>query len=128
MNRKLKLSLYLAAIFVAGVFTGVFLSYQVVRHLMPNQERMASHWCAELQNKLSLTPEQARKVRPIVDNALVGFKHNLVQDALSGLSNCYAKVALELTPEQKAKLEQLQRDQEKFFRSRFGEEAPKPGK
>jgi hypothetical protein len=128
MNRKVKLSLYLAAIFVAGVFTGIFISYQVVRHMMPNQERMASHWCADLQHKLDLTSDQAAKIRPIIDNALVGFKQNLEQDVLSRLSNCYAQVSLELTPAQKTKLDQLQQEQAKFLRSRFGDEAPRGGK
>jgi hypothetical protein len=122
MNRKFKLSLYIAAIFAAGVITGIFISYQVVRHMMPNQERMAKHWCGELESKLDLKQEQMQKIRPIIDKALVGFKKNLSQEIFTSLSNAYEKIALELTPEQKVKLEKLHHDQENFLRSKLGTE------
>ena len=120
MNRKLKISLYLAAIFAAGVLTGMFISYQVVRHMMPSQEKMANHWCADLQSKLNLTPEQMEKIRPIINGQLTDFKSSLTQEMVSSLSNCYVQVALQLTPDQKTKLEQLQREQEDFVRTKIG--------
>ncbi len=122
MNQKLKASLYLAAIFIAGVVTGMFISYQVVRHMMPSQEKMAARWTGELQSKLDLTPEQVQKIRPIIDAALVDSKKNLSQEMLSSLSNCNKQVALELTTEQKTKLAQLQKEQEKFIRTKIGGE------
>jgi Spy/CpxP family protein refolding chaperone len=128
MNRKLKISLYLIAIFTAGVVTGMFISYQVVRHMMPNQAKMADHWCGDLQSKLNLTPGQMEKIRPIVDDALVHFKDDLSTEMLLSLSNCNARVVLELTPEQKAKFEQIQREQEEFIRTRIGGESSSPQK
>lgn len=122
MNRKLKLSLYLAAIFAAGVVTGMFISYQVVRHMMPSRERMASRWAGELQSKLDLTPEQMQKVRPVIDEVLANFKGNLSQEMLGSLSNCYARVALDLTSVQKEKLQQLEQEQARFIRTQFGGE------
>ena len=128
MNRKLKISLYLAAIFVTGVVTGMFISYQVVRHLMPNRERMADHWCGELQSKLNLKPEQMQKIRPIVNKALTDFKNNLSREMLLSLCNCNARVVLELTPEQKAKFERIQMEQQEFIRTKIGGETSSPPK
>jgi hypothetical protein len=41
---------------------------------------------------------------------------------LSSLSNCNARVGLELTPEQKAKFEQIQKEQQEFIRTKIGGE------
>jgi hypothetical protein len=123
MNRKLKISLYLAALYVAGIATGLFISWQLARHFMPNRERMANHWCGELESKLNLTPEQLRKIRPIVDDALARFKENLSGEMLLSLSNCNARIRLELTPEQGTKFERIEKDQEEFIRTKIGGEA-----
>jgi Spy/CpxP family protein refolding chaperone len=128
MNRKWKISLYLAAIFVAGVVTGMFISYQLVRHMMPTQERMVGHWCGELQSKLNLTPEQMQKIRPIVNDAVTDFRNDLSREMLLSLANCNARVVLELTPEQKAKFEQIQKEQEEFIRMKIGGETSSPPK
>jgi len=122
MNRKLKISLYLAAIFLAGVITGMFVSYQIARRMMPNRERMAAHWCGELQSKLDLTPEQLRKIRPLINDALTDFRNNLSREMLSSLSNCNARIVVELTPEQRTKFEQIQKEQEGFIRTKIGGE------
>jgi hypothetical protein len=128
MNRKVKISLYLAAIFVAGVVTGMFISYQIARLMMPSRDKMANRWCGELESKLNLTPEQVRKVRPMIDGALCDFRNNLSHDMLWSLSNCNAQVALELTAEQREKLVQLQKEQEQFIRTKIGGETPDAGK
>jgi Spy/CpxP family protein refolding chaperone len=125
MNRKLKISLYIAAIFVAGIITGMFASYQIAKRMMPSREKMANHWCGELESKLTLTPEQLQKIRPIIDDALTDFKNNLTHELLASLSNCNARVAMELTPEQKEKLEQFQKEQVEFIRSRFDGDSKK---
>lgn len=122
MNRKLKITFYLAAIFVTGVVTGMFISYQVARHMMPSKEKMVDHWCGELQSKLDLTPEQLQKIRPIIESDMADFKDGLCRQMVGNLSNCNAQIAAELTPAQKVKLEQLQKDQERFIRTAFGGE------
>ena len=60
--RKIKIGLYLAAIFVAGFVTGAIVTFQVAKHMMPGQEQVAAHWCKYLQSKLSLTPAQVEKI------------------------------------------------------------------
>jgi hypothetical protein len=128
MSRKLKISLYLAAIFAAGVLSGLFVSYQVVRRMMPSQERIASHWCGDLQSKLNLTPDQLKKIRPMIDDAITDFRDNLARDMSFSLSNCNARVVLELSPEQKPKFEQIQKNQQDFIRSRILGESSGPPK
>lgn len=125
--RKLKISLYLTGIFIAGIVTGVFISFQVARHMMPTQANMTERWSRELQSKLALSPEQMQKIKPVIRNTIGGFKDILAADALLSLSNCNAQIAVELTPEQKVKFEKLAKEQREFIQSRFGgQAAPQP--
>jgi len=125
--RKLKIVLYLTALFLAGVATGIFVSFQVARHMMPSEARMAGRWTYELQTKLNLSPEQMQKIRPIVTETIGRFKVTLKDDVLSAFSDCNARIAADLTPEQKVKLEKLEKEQRGFIESKLGgESAPKP--
>jgi Spy/CpxP family protein refolding chaperone len=126
--RRIKIVLYLAGIFLAGIGTGVFISFQVAKHMMPNEANISARWCGDLQSKLSLTPEQMAKIKPIVEQSVGGFRATVTCDMLSTLSNCNAKIALQLTPEQKVKFEQFDREQRQLFQEKFGgPEAPMPG-
>ena len=125
--RKIKIVLYLAGIFFAGIVTGVFISFQVVRHIMPNQANMTEHWSRQLQSRLDLSPEQMRKIKPVIRITIGEFKDIVVADALSALTNCNAQIAVELTPEQKVKFEQLAKEQLEFIQHRIGAQtAPQP--
>jgi hypothetical protein len=105
---KLKIGLYLAAIFVAGFVSGVFVTF------------IAEHWCRDLQSKMSLTPAQVDKIRPIINDAVSQLKGRVYTDMLSNLSNCNVRIAVELTPEQKPKFAEIQQKQEGLIRSIFG--------
>jgi Spy/CpxP family protein refolding chaperone len=122
MNRKLKITFYLAAIFVTGVVTGMFISKLIVQHMMPSREKMVDHWCGDLRSKLDLTPEQMQKIRPIIEKDMTDFKDDLCRQMVANLASCNAQIAAELTPVQKVKLDQLQKEQEEFIRSKFGGE------
>jgi hypothetical protein len=122
-SRKLKIVLYLAGIFFAGIVTGIFISFQVARHMMPNQANMTKRWAWELQSRLNLSPEQMQKIKPVIRNTLGGFKDVLVADALAALTNCNAQIAVELTPDQKVKFEQLSKEQRNFIQIRLGGQA-----
>jgi Spy/CpxP family protein refolding chaperone len=121
---KLKIILSLAGILFAGVVTGMFVSFQVARHMMPSQSRMADRWGGELQSRLDLSPEQMQKVRPFITNAIGNFKITLGNDALTALSNCYSQIAGVLTPEQKTKFEKVDKEQREFIQRAFGESKP----
>jgi hypothetical protein len=117
---RIKIGLYLAAIFAAGFVTGVFVTFQVGRHIMPGQAEMAARWCKELQSKMSLTPAQVEKIRPIINDEMGEFKSRLSADMLLNLSNCNVRIAGELRPEQKTKFEEIQKKQEDMIRALFG--------
>jgi len=117
--RKLKIALYLAGIFLAGAVTGVFISFQVMRHMMPNQARIAERMSQDLQSKLNLTPEQMGTIKPVIEESINGFKSTLGRDTLASLSNCDARIEVELTPEQKAKFAAMEKDLQDFIRSKM---------
>lgn len=119
---KSKIISGLAAIFVAGVITGVVLSFMIARHLMPNEEKMTKRWTQELETKLNLSAEQLKKIEPVIRTTMTGFKTSLESDVLSAVSNCNSRIVLELTPEQKIKFEQLEREQRDFIQRKFGPE------
>jgi hypothetical protein len=125
--RKLKVILYLAGIFFAGLGTGIFISSQVARHMMPNEARMTERWSHDLESKLTLSPEQMQKIRPVIQNTIGGFTATLAGNALASLSNCNAQIVVELTPEQKVKFEQIDKEQREFIQHVWGGQvAPKP--
>jgi Spy/CpxP family protein refolding chaperone len=122
MNRmsKIKIGLYLTAIFAAGFVTGVVVTVQVARHMMPGQEQIVARWCKELQSKLSLTPAQVEKIRPIINDTVSEFKGQMYADIMRDLSNCNVRVEAELTPEQKLKYEEEEKKREEMVRTLFG--------
>lgn len=129
MNRfkKLKIVLYLTCLFLAGMGTGVFVSFQVVRHMMPSEARMTDRWSKELQSKLNLSPEQMGKIRPIISETIGGFRMTLTGDALSALSNFEARITDDLTPDQKVKFEKLENEQRELIQRKLGgQTAPMP--
>ena|SRR5258706_8060588 len=122
---KWKISLYLTALFLAGVVTGAVLTQQIGRRLMMKAmrpEAMAGHWCRELEGKLHLTAEQTRKITPIVSEGMTEFKTSLAERMMTGLTNCNARIAVELTPEQRTKLAEIEKEQLDFIRKKFGGE------
>jgi multidrug efflux pump subunit AcrB len=125
---KPKIILYLTGIFLAGVVTGAVLMVAIGKHLMPNQSRMAQHWTHELQTKLTLAPEQVQKIEPIIIETLAAFKTVMANDALTSLSNCNARIAAELKPEQMDRFRQLEQEQQEFIRRSFCAQTncPKP--
>jgi Spy/CpxP family protein refolding chaperone len=119
--RKIKIGLYLTAIFAAGFVTGAIVSMHVARHML-GQDEMVAHWCHELQSKLSLTPAQVEKIRPILNDTVSELKGQVYADIMGDLSNCNVRVEAELTPEQKLKYEEEAKKREGMLRSLFGSE------
>jgi Spy/CpxP family protein refolding chaperone len=122
---KWKISLYLAALFLTGAVTGAFVALMVARHMMfaaMRQEAMAAHWRGDLEVKLRLTPEQMQKISPIINDAMTTLRTAFADQILATLSNCNARIAVELTPEQKAKFAGIEAQQQEFVRKRFRDE------
>ena len=129
MNRmsKWKVSLYLAALFLAGVVTGGFLTVKLGSRMM-SQERMVGRLRAELVAKLQLAPDQVERITPILNESMYDFRVRFVEDVLAAMSNCNVRIEDVLTPEQKVKFAEIVREQTDFVRSNFkkNQHAPDP--
>ncbi len=119
---KWKIGLYLSALFLAGVVTGAILTAQIGKRMMMKATRpraMAEHWRHDLEGRLGLTAEQSQKIEPIIMDGITNFGSVLCDQAEWVLSNCNARIALELTPDQRIKFENIEKEQQQFIRSRF---------
>ena len=124
---KWKISIYLVALFLAGVVTGAILTAHIGRRMMMRvmqPEAMAGHWRHDLETKLNLSAAQSQKIAPIMTDGLKDFGVLLRDQAGLALSNCNARIDLELTPEQKIKFAEIEKEQQAFIRSRFNHETP----
>lgn len=120
---KWKISLYLAAIFLAGLVAGAFVGFKAGQRMMfaspPRPETMAARFTGELRSKLNLTPAQTAKIEVIINDSMIDFQRALSTQVSSSFSNTNARVSGELTPEQKIKFEELQKEHEQFLHDRF---------
>ena len=119
---RLKISLYLSALFLAGVVTGAILTAHIGRRMMMRvmqPDALAGRWQHDLDKRLNLSAAQSQKIRPIMTDGLNNFGTVLRDQAGLVLSNCNARIELELTPEQKIKFAEIEKEQQAFIRSRF---------
>ena len=107
---------YAVAIFVAGGVSGGALTvYEVKQHLFaPQREQdLALHWRTRLQNRLGLTQDQVLKVDPMVDNAIAQW-HAIHTDNMQRVNkvfeDTYAQISTLLTPEQRVKLDAMEKE------------------
>ena len=124
---KWKISLYLLALFFAGVVTGAILTQQIGRWMMMRvmqPEAMAGRWQKDLETRLNLSAAQSQKIGPIITDGMTSFGMTMHDQVGLALSNCNARIALELTPEQKIKFVEIEKEQQAFIRSRFNHEPP----
>ena len=123
---KWKLGLYVAAIFLAGGGTGAFVTWRLTRHLMfttPNTQELGARLKARFRSRLELTPGQAALVDPWVDQAMsqVEIIHqDMAARIFANVSNLNFQVARDLTPEQKLKLEEYDRERREHLRKKLG--------
>jgi hypothetical protein len=118
---KGKLILYVVSLFLVGAITGSALTYSLMGKRHQHGERpsvgIVEHMRSELKSKLGLTDEQVKKFDPMIDKAgteLHGIQTNTMQRVSQVIDNLHAQMRPELTPEQKTKLEEM----EKEFRER----------
>lgn len=104
---KLKISLYLSALFLAGVVTGSVVTVTIGRQMM-SPEKMTSRWRKELETRLQLTPDQVQKIDPILHEAMATFGAQLADQMLISISNSNARIRTVLNPEQQEKLNEIE--------------------
>jgi Spy/CpxP family protein refolding chaperone len=123
---KRKLSCYVLALFLAGAGTGALISWQVCRRApvpsLPPAE-IGARLRARFQSRLDLTPDQVQKVNPLIDQAMrrvEAIRTETANHVFANASNLHEQVLLVLTPEQKVKFEELERERLAFLRQKFG--------
>ena len=132
---KGKIVLYLAAIFVAGGVTGAVLGWRETREKeweRPTQTKMCDWFRKRLQEKLGLNPDQVQQLEPLLQKRVKAMEevHNrTVQqiDELLRSSDDEIAVALKLTADQRAKLQEMGKNRrEHSGKARRGGPAPQP--
>jgi Spy/CpxP family protein refolding chaperone len=129
---KRKLGLYLLALFLAGGGSGALVSWQICRRTpvapLPPSE-IGTRLRARFQSRLDLTPEQAQKMNPIIDQALgrsEAIRRQPADEIFANVSNMDQQVLLVLTPEQKVKFEEFERERRAYLRQKFGPSSHAP--
>jgi Spy/CpxP family protein refolding chaperone len=123
---KRTLCLYLLALFLAGGGSGALIAWQLSRRTpvapLPPAE-IGARLRARLQLRLDLTPEQAQKIGPIIDQAMArveAIRRETAGQVFVNVSNLDQQVMLVLTPEQKTKFEEFERERLAYLRQKFG--------
>ena len=132
---KGKIVLYLAAIFVAGGVTGAVIGWHETREKdweRPTQTKMCDYFRNSLRSELGLTSEQMQQLEPLLQKrvkAMVEIRTRTVQqiDELLRASDTEIAGALNLTEDQRAKLQQMQKSRrEHSTKRRHGGSLPPP--
>ncbi len=112
---------YLAAVFAAGLLAGGVAGFGLGKRrafVPPRPQDMATHMCERLKSKLHLTPEQEKQIKPLVDEAAVELEsvHSATAERIREvIQKLNRRQAQFLSPEQKASLEEMDRERQKFF-------------
>lgn len=129
---KVKIISCCVAIFVAGMVTGSIVTGEAFHYLLlrrGNPDQLASTWMLGLKYKLKLTPEQATKIKPIVEEAALRVRHGIdvqTREYHQALTEAQAGMEPVLNPEQQKTLHaliQTRRDRYKMVTGE-GEMAP----
>jgi DNA anti-recombination protein RmuC len=123
MNGALKWKLIAGflLVFVAGGVTGGFVAAKTIRqHLFAtsHHEIAAQRMRDRLQAELDLTPEQLKKITPVVDKAaaqLEAIRKDTARRFRDTFADTHRQIAADLTPEQRTKLEQMRERHRKFI-------------
>jgi hypothetical protein len=120
-----KLLVYLTIIFVAGGATGAVLTLQNTRRHQaqpPTMAKACTRFQDRLISRLALTPEQVKKLQPVFDQTTHELRA-IHAKALRGtddvIRRAHEQIARELTPEQKTKLEVLDKERQDWLRRRL---------
>lgn len=116
MNNRWKLVWILAGIFAAGIVTGAFGTRQFGRDWVakrPGPDQWAPNHLRRLSERLELLPEQQEQLRPIVRRNMEELSR-VRSECLVATKNVFERMEREiserLTPEQRLKYEQLNKE------------------
>jgi len=112
--------LVLVLIFLAGLGTGILLTVGLGSHFrhLPGPQMMKRHWMAHLTARLNLTADQQTKIDPILTaatNQLQKLHHDEMGQASQIMASVNSQISALLTPDQQAKLQQLESERDREF-------------
>jgi hypothetical protein len=116
---------YLAAVFVAGAVAGGAGGYYCgVREAMtpPGPREITAAMCDRLKSRLHLRDDQMAHIQPIIKDAVAEFRGACagMMDKMSELARkTNERIAQYLDPNQKAELDQMERERQEFFKKTF---------
>ena len=123
---KWKLGVYVLAIFLAGGGSGALIAWKVSRRTpippMPPAE-IGTRLRARFQTRLDLTPDQVQKINPMIDQSmrrLEIIRKETASQVFSNVSTLHEEVLTVLTPEQKVKFEELERERRAYLSQKYG--------
>lgn len=116
MNKPWQVILVLAGIFAAGGVAGGFVTLRFCKDRIVNRpvpEEWAPKHLKRLKDRLELTPEQQEQIRPIVKRnmeRLNRIRSSSWEETKTVVSGMQQEISAKLTPEQRAKFEQMNRE------------------
>jgi Spy/CpxP family protein refolding chaperone len=123
---KRKLGVYVLAIFLAGGGSGALIGWQVCRRTpvtpLPPAE-IGARLRARFQSRLELTPDQAQKIDPMIDQAMhrvEAIRKETASQVFANVTTLHEQVLTVLTPEQMVKFEVLERERRERLLQKFG--------
>jgi Spy/CpxP family protein refolding chaperone len=137
MNRALqwKLIAGFILVFVAGGITGAFVGGSYARHhflAFHRPELIGGRMKERLRTELNLTPEQAAKISPVIDKTaaqLRDIRRDTARRVHETMAEAHRQMAVNLTDEQRQKLQQIQERHRRWRHHRHHEfpvESPSP--
>lgn len=132
MNQALKWKLIAGFIlvFVAGGISGALLGGLYAKHLFfgfHNPEQIGARMKERLRAELNLTPEQAAKISPIIDNTAIQLREirrDTARRVHETIAESHRQMAANLTDEQRQKLQQIEERHRRLRHGRFPHELP----
>jgi len=138
---KTKIAVYVALIFLAGAFAGAFGSVPLrslwktgatpAPPLVRNREDFANHIFNRMKERLALTSDQVAKIEPVFRKGFEdvrAIQDRSVKEVEAAVKRNHEELSKLLTPEQRQKLEEWDREREKAMRERRGHRrGPGPG-
>ena len=129
MNRALqwKLITGFLLVFVAGGITGAFVGGSYARHHfleLHRPERIGAQMKERLRAELNLTPEQVAKISPIIDKTaaqLRDIRRDTGQRVHQLMAEAHRQIAVNLTDEQRQKLQQSEERHRRLRHHHFHE-------
>ncbi|MBI2496957.1 MAG: hypothetical protein HYV75_03185, partial [Opitutae bacterium] len=116
MSKPWQVILVLFGIFAAGGVAGGFLTLRVCKERLTNRpvpEEWAPRHLKRLNDRLALTPEQQEQIRPIVKRnmeQLNRIRSSSLEETKTVVEGMQREISSKLTPEQRAKFGQMNRE------------------